>query len=157
MGCPILDDAIVAGVLGSSVESHVTTNIVPGFDSCDFVDSAGTDFGITRQSGAFGPADAAGAAALAVKYIPQLPDEARAQIDTLSQIGIKIAVPGYQLTPVDGVGDAALWVKTELVPGSFKDSLLVQHGTDAFAFDTDDSPEAQSKLTALAQAVLSSQ
>jgi hypothetical protein len=95
-----------------------------------------------------------GAAALARRYIPELPDAALAEIQALQQAGMSVALPDYQFEAVGGVGDSALWVKTQLVPGFFKDSLLVQRGGDAFAFDVDDGPDAQMALTALAQAVL---
>ena len=106
-----------------------------------------------REKNAFGPGEG-GVAALATRYIPQLPDAVRAQIDALSQIGINIAVPGYEIAAVNGVGDAAIWVKTELLPGSFNDSLIVQRGSDAFSFNMDDVPDAQSKLNTVAQVVL---
>jgi hypothetical protein len=79
---------------------------------------------------------------------------ARAEIGALSQAGMNVALPDYEFESVGGVGDAALWVKTQLVPGFFKDSLLVQRGSDTFAFDVDDGPDARVGLTALAQAVL---
>jgi len=151
--CPVTSDSVVATALGQSVKGTAQTNIIAGFDSCDFVDGTGTDFGVSRESGAFGPGEG-GAAALAQRYVPQLPDAARAQLDALSQAGLDVALPGYDISFVSGVGDSALWVKTELVPGFFKDSLIVQQGSDAFAFDTDDSPAAPMKLNALAQAVL---
>ena len=153
--CPILTDAEVSATLGVPVASHYEANIVPGFDSCDFVDPNGTGFTVMRESNAFGSGEG-GAAALARRYIPQLPDAARAQIDALSQIGINIAVAGYEISAVNGVGDAAIWVKTELLPGTFNDSLIVQRGGDAYSFNMDDESEAQVELTALAQAALAS-
>lgn len=151
--CPMITDAVVSATLGMPVTGQYEANIVPGFDSCDFVDPNGTGFTVMRESNAFGPGEG-GAAGLARRYIPQLPDAARAQIDALSQIGINIAVPGYELSAVNGVGDAAIWVKTELLPGTFNDSLIVQRGGDAFSFNMDDTPDAQAKLHTLAQAVL---
>jgi hypothetical protein len=151
--CPVVNDDVVSIALGTPVTGKSQANIIPGFDACDFIDATGTDFGVSRERNAFGPAEG-GAAGLAQRYIPQLPDVARAQIDALSQAGINVAVPGYELTAVSGLGDSALRVKSELVPGFFKNSLLVQLGSDGFAFETDDSPAAQTKLSALAQAVL---
>ena len=110
-------------------------------------------FGVSLETGAFGPAEG-GAAALATRYVPGLPAAAQDEIAALSQAGFNIALPDYQLEAVSGLGDSALWVKTQLVPGFFKDSLLVQRGGDAFSFDVDDSPDARAALTALAQAVL---
>jgi hypothetical protein len=78
----------------------------------------------------------------------------RAQISAFNQAGINIAVPGYEILTVNGVGDAAIWVKTELAPGFVNDSLVVQRGSDGFSFTVDDSPDAQAKATTLAQAVL---
>jgi len=151
--CPMVTDTVVSAALGTPVTSQYEANIVPGFDSCDFVDPNGTGFTVMRESNAFGPGEG-GAAALARRYIPQLPDAVRAQIDALSQIGINIAVPGYEISAVNGVGDAAIWVKTELLPGTFNDSLIVQRGGDAFSFNMDDSADAQMKANTIAQAVL---
>ncbi len=127
-----------------------------GFDLCDFLDPSGTDYGVARESGAFGPGEG-GPAALAQRYIPALSDEVRAQIDALNAIGIPMAVPGYQITVVNGIGDSAIWVMNELLPGVFVDSLIVQRGPDAFSFNTSDAPGAQAKLTSLAQAVVQAQ
>jgi hypothetical protein len=149
----MVSDALVSTTLGVPVTGRYEANIVPGFDSCDFVDPNGTGFTVMRESNAFGPGDG-GVAGLAMRYIPQLPDAARAQIDALSQIGINVAVPGYEISAVNGVGDAAIWVKTELLPGTFNDSLIVQHGGDGLSFNMDDAPDAQAKLTSLAQAVM---
>jgi hypothetical protein len=151
--CPMVSDALVSATLGTPVTGKYEANIIPGFDSCDFIDPDGTGFTVLRESNAFGPGEG-GVAGLARRYIPQLPDAARAQIDALNQIGINIAVPGYEISAVSGVGDAATWVKTELQPGIFNDSLIVQRGGDALSFNMDDVPDAQAKLMTLAQAVL---
>lgn len=47
-------------------------------------------------------------------------------------------------------------MKSELAPGYVKDSLLVQNGSDGLSFDTVDTPDVLTKLTALAQAALNS-
>jgi hypothetical protein len=151
--CPVVTDAVVSAASGTPVSGQNQANVIPGFDLCDFTDPSGSGFSVMRESNAFGPGEG-GAAALATRYIPQLPDAARAQIDALSQIGINVAVPGYEIAAVSGVGDAAIWVKTELLPGVFNDSLIVQRGGDAFSFNMEDSPDAQAKLNTLAQAVL---
>jgi hypothetical protein len=151
--CPMVTEAVVSATLGMPFTGQYEANIIPGFDSCDFVDLDGTGFTVMRESSAFGPGEG-GVAALARRYIPQLPDAARAQIDALSQIGINIVVPGYEVSAVNGVGDAAIWVKTELLPGTFNDSLIVQRGGDAFSLNIDDAPDAQAQLTTLAQAVM---
>ncbi len=151
--CPMLTEALVSTTLGTPVTGKYEANIIPGFDSCDFIDPDGTGFTVMRESNAFGPGEG-GAAALARRYIPQLPDAAGAQIDALSQIGINIAVPGYEISAVTGLGDAAIWVKTELLPGIFNDSLIVQHGGDALSFNMDDVPDAQAKLSTLARTTL---
>jgi hypothetical protein len=150
--CPMVTDTVVSVTLGMPVTGKYEANMVPGFDMCDFVDPDGTGFTVIRESNAFGPGEG-GAAALARRYIPQLPDVVRAQIDALSQIGIIVA-PGYEISTVNSVGDAAIWVKTELLPGIFNDSLIVQRGGDALSFNMDDVPDAQAKLTSLAQAAL---
>ena len=149
----MINDTVVSATLGMPFTGQYEANNVPGFDSCDFVDLDGTGFTVIRESNAFGPGEG-GAAALARRYIRQLPDPARAQIDALSQIGMNIAVPGYEISSVNGIGDAAIWVKTELLPGIFNDSLIVQRGGDAFSLNMDDVPDAQLKLNTLAQAML---
>jgi hypothetical protein len=153
-GCPIADDGTASQAVGSPASGKVDVT-VGNMMVCTFVDGSAPSraFGVSRETAAFGPAEG-GAAALAQRYIPGLPDAARAEIAALSQAGMNVALPDYQFEAVGGVGDSALWVKTQLVPGFFKDSLLVQRGGDAFAFDVDDSPDARAALTALAQAVL---
>jgi len=153
-GCPIADDATVSGAVGSPLTGSVNGTAGP-VTVCTFTDgsAASRAFGVSREAGAFGPAEG-GAGALAQRYIPGLPDAAKSQIDALSQVGLNVALPEYQFEAVPGLGDSALWVKAQLMPGSFKDSLLVQRGTDAFSFDVDDSPDARAALTALAQAVV---
>ncbi|MGI9147801.1 MAG: hypothetical protein ACR2IK_14830 [Chloroflexota bacterium] len=151
-GCPIADDATVSQAVGSAVLG-TTDATTGGVTACTFGDAGGRAFGVSRETNAFGPAEG-GAAALAQKYIPGLPAAARAQIDALSQVGLNVALPDYEFESVAGVGDSALWVKTQLVPGVFKDSLLVQRGSDAFSFDVDDGPDSRAALTTLAQAVL---
>ena len=153
-GCPLTTEAVVAQALGTPVHGEATAGVPEGMDLCDFLDGAGTDYGVARQQNAFGPGAAAGPAALAQKYLPTLPEAALQQIDALRQAGMSVTLPGYQVTVVGGVGDTALWVQRELLPGFFKDSLLVQQGSAAFAFDVDDAPGAQATLIALAQAVL---
>jgi hypothetical protein len=152
--CPIAGDSTVSQAVGAPVSGSVDVTL-DALTVCTFSDGSTSShaFGVSRETGAFGPADG-GVGALAQRYIPALPDAARAQIDALSQAGISVALPDHEFQSVAGVGDSALWVKTQLVPGFFKDSLLVQRGSDAFSFDVDDGPDAQAALTALAQAVL---
>jgi hypothetical protein len=152
--CPIASDGTVSGAVGLPVSGSVVTNF-GGMTLCSYSNesASGRAFGVSHEMNAFGPSEG-GAAALAQRYVPGLPDTARTQIDALSQAGINVVDPNYELESVGGMGDAALWVKIQLVPGFFKDSLLVQRGSDGFAFDVDDSPDARAELTALAQAVL---
>jgi hypothetical protein len=154
--CPVVSAAVVGAAVGSPVADVTQPTGIAGLDLCSFNDAARTNFGVSRDFGVYAPGEG-GAAALAARYIPQLSDDMRAQIGALSQVGINIEVPGYPITIVSGVGDAALLVKTELIPGFFKDSLLVQQGGNAFSFDTDDSPSAADQLNALALAVLANQ
>lgn len=153
--CPIAADSTVSQAVGATVAGSVDVTI-DNMTICSFKagSSASPAFGVSREMNVFGPAEG-GPAALAQRYLPNLPDAARAEIDALSQAGIPVATPGdHQFEVVSGVGDSALWVQTELVAGFFKDSLLVQRGADAFSFDVDDSPDARAALTALAQAVV---
>jgi hypothetical protein len=78
----------------------------------------------------------------------------RAQLEALKQADINIPIPGYQVSTVNGLGDAAILIKSELVPGISVDTLIVQRGSDTLSFNMDDAPDAQAKLTSLAQAVL---
>ena len=153
-GCPIATDSTVSQAIGSPMSGKLDAT-VGELTLCSFSGAAesGLEFGVYREKDVFGPGEG-GAAALAIRYVPQLPDAARAQIDALQQIGVSVAVPDYQLEAVGGVGDSAVWVRSQLLPGWFRDSLLVQRGGDAFAFDADESPDAQSALTTLARAVL---
>lgn len=152
--CPIADDSTVSQAVGSPASGKVD-GTAGAVMLCTFVDGSTPSraFGVSREMGAFGPAEG-GAAALAQRYIPGLPDAARAELAALSQAGMNVALPDYQFEAVGGVGDSALWVKTQVTPGFFNDSLLVQRGSDAFSFDVEDSPDARAALTSLAQAVL---
>jgi hypothetical protein len=153
-GCPIADDGTVSRALGvpESGKVDVTMDAVT---SCTFSGGSTSSpaFGVSQEIGAFGAGEG-GAAALAARYIPGLPDAARAEIDALGQAGLSVTLPDSEFEAVGGLGDSALWVRSQLVPGFYKDSLLVQRGGDAFAFDVDDSPTARASLTTLAQAVL---
>jgi hypothetical protein len=153
--CSLVTEAVVSQAIGGPVEGHADIGLPVGLDACEFIDQNGADFGVSRERNAFGAGEQGGAAALAQRYVPDLPEEAHAQISALSQAGMSIALPGYQIAAVGGVGDSAVWVKTELQPGSTLDSLIVQRGADAFAFDVDDVPDGLAQLTRLAQAVLS--
>jgi len=147
--CPIADDSLATRALGNDVRGEGIQTNIPGLDACDFEDASGTAITVSRQSGAFSSSTANGAAALAAMFLPDLPDSAQAQLAAVSQTGIKIALPGFELSSVTGLGDAAVWVKS-----NDGDSLLAQRGADAFSFETDDAPDAQAKLTAFARAVL---
>ena len=150
--CPIADDAVVATAIGSSVQSHAASTIAPGLIACNFEDARGSEIGVSRQVDAFAPGDPTGAAGLAVMFLTDVPDAARSQFAALNQIGMRVFVPGYELSSLNGVGDAALWVKSDAI-----DILFLQRGNDVYAFETDDIQDAQPKLTALAQAVLTTQ
>jgi hypothetical protein len=153
-GCPIADDQTVSRALGVP-ESGKVDVAMDSITTCTFStgSTASPAFGVSQEIGAFGAAEG-GAGALAARYMPGLPDAARAEIDALGQAGLSVTLPDSQVETVGGLGDAALWTRSQLVPGFFKDSLLVQRGHDAFAFDVDDSPSARESLMALAQAVL---
>jgi hypothetical protein len=153
-GCPLASDGTVSQAVGMPVSGSVE-GTSGALTLCTFSDGSSTSpaFGVSRESGAFGPSEG-GAAALAQRYIPGLPDAARDELSALSQAGMNISLPDYQFEAVSGVGDSALWVQTQLTPGSVQDSLLVQSGGDGYSFDVDDGPDARASLTALAQAVL---
>jgi hypothetical protein len=152
LSCPIADDALAVRALGVGARGEGIQTNIAGLDACDFEDASGTAITVSRQNGAFGSYTTSGVAALAAMFIPDLPDTAQAQIAALSQTGAKVALPGFELSSLSGLGDAALWVKSDS-----GDSLLAQRGADAYAFETDDAPDAQAKLTALARAVLTTQ
>jgi len=153
-GCRFADDGTISRALGAP-ESGEVDAAMDAVTMCTFKGGSTSSpaFGVSQEIGAFGPAEG-GAGALAARYIPGLPDAARAEIDALGQAGLSVTLPDYEVETVGGLGDSALWVRSQLVPGFFKDSLLVQRGSDAFAFDVDDSPTARASLTTLAQAVL---
>jgi hypothetical protein len=152
--CPLAADDTASRAIGDTVQGHADPDMPDGFVFCDFVDTSGTDYGVSRQSGAFDAGAVVTPSALARIFIPKLPEATRLTIDALQQPGLRVALPGYEVATIGGLGDSAIWVKSELLPGVFTDSLLVQRGTDAFAFDVDDSAEAQIVLIALAREVL---
>src|SRR5882672_4215946 len=137
--CPMLSDASASQALGTPTQGSAQEGMPSGLAGCDFVDAGGT-INIISESGAF--SSGAGAADLVQRYIPNLPPAALSQIQALQQAGTTIDVPGYHIVQVVGVGDAAIWVRSELVPGFFTDSLIVLRGTDAYVFNADDTPEA---------------
>lgn len=150
--CPILTDAAASSALQADVRGQPTPTNVPGLDACNFEDPDGNVYSISRQTGALAPTSS-GPVALAQIFIPNLPDSARAQLAALTQLGLKVTIGDNELSSLSGVGDAALWVKSDTAG----DGLYVQRGSDAFAFESDDAPGIQSRLTALAQAALTSQ
>jgi hypothetical protein len=152
--CPIVGDAVAAGALGGPVQTTATPNAAPGLDACDFVDSSGTDYEISREVGAFQPGEPTGAVILALKYLPEINDSAVTQLSALAQPGQTVTLPGYSVSAVSGIGDAAVWIKAQSDSGAYDDSLLVQRGSDVFAFGAPDAPDTQTKLNSLAQAVL---
>ncbi len=151
--CPFASDAVVSTALNGPAHGTLQANIVPGLDFCDFTDAAGTDFTLSHESNVFGPGEG-GAAGLALRYVPTLSDAMRDQISAFNQAGFNMALPGYDVSNISGVGDAAIWVKADIVPGLVNDSVIVQRGSDSYGFQVDDSPDAQMKLNALARAVM---
>src|SRR5260370_40139433 len=81
-------------------------------------------FGVYREANVFDAGAPSGGAALVLRYIPNLPDAVRNQIDALSAIGINVATTGYEITAVSGVGDSAVWVKTSWCPVSLMTACL---------------------------------
>jgi hypothetical protein len=154
--CPVVSTTVVSDALGTPVTANTTAGGPAGFDLCEFVDPSGTSFGVYREANAFDAGTPVGAAGLVSRYVPSLPAAVRDQIDALGGIGINVA-PGYEIAAISGVGDSAVWVKTELLPGVYNDSLLVQRGSDGYNFNGDDSPATQDRLTTLALAVLAAQ
>ena len=115
----------------------------PGYDSCEFGDVT-----VIRQSAAF-TGLSVGLGALAKNIVLGLPDAVAVQIAGMGT-GQTLDLPGYQIATPD-LGDAAVWVKNV----SFGvDALLIQRGTEVFAFQVLDGPAAQQQVTGLARAVL---
>jgi hypothetical protein len=141
--CPFTSDSVVAPALGSPVHGFASAT-APGFDGCEF-----GDLTIYRQSGP-DVASNLGLAGLAQNIVLGLPAEVAAQVGALG-VGRTIDVPGYQLATLSDLGDAALWVKDS----SFGvDTLVVQRGSEVFAFQVLDGPSAQATTTAVARAVI---
>lgn len=151
--CPFLSDQAVSMVLGN-VQTTVQPNAAPGVDFCDFIDGAGTDFSVTHEIGAFKPGDPSGAGMLVAKHFPDLSPTAVQQLSGMNQPGTNLIIPGYDITILGGVGDAAVWVQADSDPADITDGLLVQHGPDVFVFGAPDGPDTQTKLNNLAQATL---
>jgi hypothetical protein len=142
--CPFTNDSVVSPALGSPVHGYADQGTGPGFDVCEF-----GDFTIYRQSGADVVRNL-GLAGLAQNVVLGLPGEMAAQIGALG-LGRSIDLPGYQIATLDGLGDAALWVKNV----SFGvDALAVQHGNEVFVFQVLDRSDAQAISTAVARAVV---
>jgi hypothetical protein len=153
--CPILSDSAATAALGGPVQTAASSGLAPGLDSCDFVDSSGTDYVVSRQVGAFQPGEPTGALMLVLKYLPDLTDQTQAQLVALGQAGASVSVPGYDIASVPGMGDAAVWITNKTDPTAVEDSLLVERGSDVIGLGAPDAPDTQAKLNALAQAILS--
>lgn len=142
--CPFATDSVVTPVLGGSVHGQADPSTVPGFDTCEF-----GDFTLIHQSGG-AVANQPGLAGLAQNVVLGLPGAVAAQIAGL-ETGGTIDLPGYQIASLSGLGDAALWVRDARFG---VDALVVQKGSEVFAFQVLDRPDAQATTTALAQAVV---
>jgi hypothetical protein len=154
--CKLVSNAVVASAIGAPVEGSAQPGLPPGVDGCDFADATGDQFSVSRTSNTLAPGAALSPGALAQSYFPDLTDDAVARIDALTQPGISLALPGLRVQTVGGVGDDAVLVKEALDEDTLADTLVVRRGTDIFAFNTDDSPDAPDRLTALAAGVLTS-
>jgi hypothetical protein len=142
--CPFTTDSVVSPALGSPVQGFADAGTGPGFEVCEF-----GDFTIYHQSGP-DAVSTPGLAGLAQNIVLGLPTEIAAQIAGLSG-GQTIALPGYQIATLAGLGDAALWVRDMRLG---VDALLVQRGAEVFAFQVLDRPDAQGVTTAVARAVV---
>jgi len=152
--CPFLSDQAVAAVLGT-VQTTVQAGAAPGVDFCDFIDGSGVDYSVTHEIGAFKPGDATGPGMLVAKHFPDLSATAVQQLSEMNEPGTSLVIPGYDITIVSGIGDAAVWVQADSDPANIEDGLLVEHGPDVFVFGVPDGPDAQTKLNNLAQTTLS--
>jgi hypothetical protein len=152
--CPIVTDSVVSGALGGPVQTSVTSDLPPGINLCDFVDSSGIDYEVGRQINAFDQVEPRGPAMLVLKYNSDWPDGTESQLLSLDQPGATLSLNGYDMASIPGIGDAAVWIKEPTDSGSYHDSLLVERGDDIFALGAPDAPNAQNMLSALAQAVL---
>ena len=151
--CPILSDQAVSNVLGGPVQTTAHPNAAPNLDACDFVDSSGTDYAVNHETGAFQADELQGPGMLALKYLPVVSEQALSQLAGLTQPDQKVSLPGYDISSLSGLGDAAVMIKST-DSGGTQDSLLVERGQDVFGFGATDAPDTQSKLTSLAQAAL---
>jgi len=141
--CPFANDRVVSQSLGTQVHGYADSSM-PGYDQCEF-----GDITLIRQSGAFARGSTT-LLGLAQNVVLGLPEPVAAQIAVLGLDGV-LDVPGYQIATPSGLGDAAVWVKNS----SFGvDALVIQRGTEVFALQVLDRPDAQAQLTALGRAVL---
>ncbi len=153
--CPFLSDDAASAVLGA-VQTTVQLSASPGVDFCDFIDGSGVDYAVTHETGAFAPGDPTGAGMLIAKHFPDLSPTAVQQLTQMNQPGTDLVIPGYNLSIIDGIGDAAVWVQANADPANVEDGLLVEVGPDVFVFGAPDGPDTRTKLNALAQATLPS-
>jgi hypothetical protein len=142
--CAIAPDPVVSQALGPTAQSLGGTSGA-GLDFCAI--SVGTEMiSLVHLANAAGPA-------LSTADAQSVASELTA-VGPAGGAGAGASAQLIQTTPVSGVGDAAvLMLMQQPGVGTFQ-SLIVQHGTDVFSFNTSDSTDAQAQLTALASAVL---
>jgi hypothetical protein len=142
--CPLASDAVASQALGHSVQGYSSSGGVFGFDSCELGDVTVTRASTALAQGPAGP--------VTLTQGLGLPAEVLALVAGLGP-NQSIQIPRYQVSTLNDLGDAALWVKDM----SFGvDSLVVQRGTELFTFLVADGPDTQASLTSLARAVLAS-
>src|ERR1700694_2080872 len=90
---PIAGDSTVSRAVGSAAAGSVDVTL-GNITICSYTAASKRAFGVSREMGAFGPAEG-GVGALAQRYIPSLPDAARSEIDALQQAGMNVTLPGY--------------------------------------------------------------
>jgi hypothetical protein len=144
--CAVASDTVVSQALGPTAHSMGGLASGTGLDICAVTVGAQV-ISLMHIANATGPA-------LNTSDAQAMFDAMSAAGPTAPGGGAGAAATLVQTTPVSGVGDAAvLMLLQQPGVGSFQ-SLIVQHGSDVFSFNTDDSTDAQTQLVALATAVL---
>jgi len=166
--CPIATDTLISQAVGSTAEGGIMTDPLdptkpldngPDTTACIWDTDVGDTVFVTRQAGMFGPGGATGPLEVAVKA-STIPDDARQQVQAMRDAGITdINLPTFQISTVDGMGDAAVYVLNNKVDMHVVSSnFIVQRGLDAYTFGViaDDELSAKPRAHAVAEAVLAS-
>jgi hypothetical protein len=133
--CALAPDAVLAQALGPSAHG-IQGLTAPGLESC----------GIT----------AAGQPTISIYHITvgSDPEDLTAPIGPAQDGAADQSPANVQVTPADGFGDQAVFLSIPVGEAGTLLSLRVQRGSEIYAFNTRDAPDAQATLMGVGKAVL---